>query len=67
MEFNNATLREIEKTVIVQRLEDFKGNRTMTAKSLEIGLRTLQRKLRSCGLSEYLLADVWLMRKRMGG
>lgn len=43
-------LNEIEKRVILTRLSKMKGNRTHTAKSLGIGLRTLQRKLGAFGI-----------------
>lgn len=45
------TLDEIEKSVIMSRLEEFKGNRTHTARSLGIGIRTLQRKLHAYGVN----------------
>lgn len=40
-----ATFAEIEKSVILNRLAKFDGNREKTAASLEIGERTLYRKL----------------------
>ena len=46
-------LKEIEKEAIIQRLDEFDGNRTKTAKDLKIGLRTLQRKLIAYDLSNY--------------
>lgn len=42
-------LEDIERAAILERLELLGGNRTKTAKSLNIGLRTLQRKLREYG------------------
>jgi DNA-binding NtrC family response regulator len=39
------TLREIEKEAIMKRFQECNSNRTRTAKSLGIGIRTLQRKL----------------------
>ena len=43
------TLGEVEKQVILERLYVEDGNMVHTAQSLDIGLRTLQRKLRSYG------------------
>ncbi len=40
------TFEEIEKSVILKRLEEFGGNRTKAAKSLGISLRTLFNKLK---------------------
>lgn len=48
----NSTLANIEKFYILIRLHEHNGNRTHTAKSLGIGLRTLQRKLHAYGLSK---------------
>jgi len=42
----NATLAEIEREAIVQALEHSGGNRQATARSLNIGLATLYRKLK---------------------
>jgi len=39
-------MREIEKTIILEQLKRCRYNRTKTARVLEIGLRTLQRKLK---------------------
>ena len=44
------TLKDIKKRYILARLEHFKGNRTHTAKSLGIGIRTLQRNLKEFGI-----------------
>lgn len=44
-------LREIERNVILSRLVSFKGNKVHTARSLGIGLRTLQRKLKNYGVT----------------
>ena len=43
---HDMTLREIEKSVILETLRRQKFNRTRTAKVLGIGIRTLQRKLK---------------------
>jgi len=42
----NATLAEIEREAIVQALQHSGGNRQATARSLDIGLATLYRKLK---------------------
>lgn len=43
--------RDIEKTVILNTLRLKRYNRTHTAKTLGIGVRTLQRKLKRYGLA----------------
>jgi len=43
------TLREMERKLIESTFERFGGNREKTAKSLQIGLRTLSGKLREYG------------------
>lgn len=50
-------LAEIERIVIVQTLQQKKFNRTHTAKSLGIGIRTLQRKLKQYGLQNWGLTS----------
>lgn len=40
------TLKQIERHIIVKRLKKFNNNRTDTAKSLDISIRTLQRKIK---------------------
>ena len=40
------TLEDIEKAVVLQTLDHYKGNRTQAAKSLGVSVRTLQRRLR---------------------
>ena len=40
------TLRDIEKNVILETLKHQRFNRTRTARILQIGIRTLQRKLK---------------------
>ena len=47
-----STLKERERLVILARLSHYNGNKTHTAKSLGIGLRTLQRKLNTYGVSQ---------------
>lgn len=44
------TLAEIEQNVVLARLDYHKGNRTHTARSLKIGVRTLQRMLKDWGI-----------------
>jgi DNA-binding NtrC family response regulator len=41
----NITLGEMEREIIELALQKYGGNKTRTAKSLDIGLRTLQRKV----------------------
>lgn len=43
-------LKELEKYLILTRLVQCKGNKSNTARSLGIGVRTLQRKLNSYGV-----------------
>ena len=45
------TLREMEKDFIRKTLARTEGNRTRTARILQIGVRTLQRKIKEYGLS----------------
>jgi len=45
-------LHEVERRVILETLEDQKGNRTRTAEVLKIGRRTLIRKLQEYGSTE---------------
>jgi len=44
------TINDFEKKVIEKALEQHQGNRTRTAGSLHIGLRTLQRKMKKFGI-----------------
>lgn len=46
------TLRDIERQVIIETLKQQRFNRTRTAKVLEIGIRTLQRKLKQYQLED---------------
>ena len=46
-------LREIEKIVILETLKQKNFNRTHTARALGIGIRTLQRKLKRYGASDW--------------
>ncbi len=43
------TFTEMEKNLLLARLYELNGNVTRTARSLDIGIRTLQRKLKSYG------------------
>ncbi|MEZ4742765.1 MAG: helix-turn-helix domain-containing protein [Bdellovibrionota bacterium] len=43
---HGMTLKEIEKNVILETLKRQRFNRTRTARVLQIGIRTLQRKLK---------------------
>lgn len=43
------TLREMERKLIEATFNRYAGNREMTAKALQIGLRTLSGKLREYG------------------
>jgi two-component system response regulator HydG len=46
------TLKEVEREVIVQTLEETEGNRTQTARILGISRKTLQNKLKEYGIQE---------------
>ena len=46
------SLQDVEKGYILRSLENEGYNRTRTAATLEIGIRTLQRKLKKWGLSD---------------
>ena len=45
-----SAMQQYERELILEALEHHGGNRTQTAKSLKIGLRTLQRKLADYGI-----------------
>jgi DNA-binding NtrC family response regulator len=47
-----TTLEELERTAVEQALEDHGGNRTHTAQTLGISVRTLQRKLKAWGIDD---------------
>lgn len=49
----DLTLETAEKAHIVRVLDLCNGNRTHAAKILQIGSRTLQRKLKAWDLTEY--------------
>lgn len=44
------TLREIEREVLIQRLQKNHGNRTQTARELGISVRGLRNKINEYGL-----------------
>ncbi len=54
-------LREIERIVILETLRQKNFNRTHTARALGIGIRTLQRKLKRYGASD------WGLKTKVGG
>jgi DNA-binding NtrC family response regulator len=51
--YKAKTMQEIEKEAIIAALDHYDGNRTRAAKSLGIGRRTLQNKLKSYGMADY--------------
>ncbi|KAA3617195.1 MAG: GAF domain-containing protein [Calditrichaeota bacterium] len=46
----NGTLEEFKNKLIIQRVNEFKGNKTLAAKSLDISLRSLQLKAKELGI-----------------
>jgi Nif-specific regulatory protein len=46
----NGTLKEFEINLLKKRLDQFKGNRTLAAKSLDVSVRWVQLKLKEYGL-----------------
>lgn len=46
----NGTLEEFEVLLLKKRLEQFNGNRTLTAKSLDVSVRWIQLKLKELGI-----------------
>ncbi len=44
-----GTLSEFEVLLLKKRLEEFNGNRTLTAKSLDVSVRWIQLKLKELG------------------
>jgi len=49
---SGMTLKEVEREVILQALEEAEGNRTQTARILGISRKTLQNKLKEYGIQE---------------
>lgn len=43
------TLKELEKKALLERLKEFNGNKTHTAKSLDVSVRWIQKKLKEFG------------------
>lgn len=52
--YTEMTLEELEKRHIISTLEHLEGNKTKTAKTLGITVKTLYNKLHSYGMIEYL-------------
>lgn len=50
-------LKDVEKAVILETLKQQHFNRTHTARTLGIGIRTLQRKLKKYGVSHWGLRE----------
>jgi len=44
-----GTLHEFEMLLLKKRLDEFNGNRTLTAKSLDVSVRWIQLKLKEMG------------------
>jgi len=42
----NKTLKQLEKDVLLARLSEFNGNKTQTAKSLDVSVRWVQKKIK---------------------
>jgi Nif-specific regulatory protein len=47
----NGTLKDFEKTLLLKRLKEFEGNRTLTAQSLGVSVRWVQLKLKEIGVN----------------
>ncbi|MBK7105397.1 MAG: sigma 54-interacting transcriptional regulator [Ignavibacteriae bacterium] len=43
---NKSTLRELEKKILLDRLNEFQGNKTLAAKSLDVSVRWIQLKMK---------------------
>jgi two-component system response regulator HydG len=48
---SGMTMREVEKQVIIQTLDEVKGSRTQAAKTLGLSRKTLQNKLKEYGIT----------------
>jgi transcriptional regulator with GAF, ATPase, and Fis domain len=46
-----GTLKEFEKSLLIKRLKEFDGNRTLTAQSLGVSVRWVQLKLKEIGVN----------------
>lgn len=51
------TIEVIEKEVILQALKFYRGNKSMTARSLDISVRTLHNKLERYGMPQEPLPE----------
>lgn len=47
---SDMTLKELEEKILIDRLEEFQGNKTLTAKSLGVSVRWIQKKLKELGI-----------------
>jgi transcriptional regulator with PAS, ATPase and Fis domain len=56
---SGMTLNELERTAIEQALNRFRGNRTHAARSLDISVRTLQRRMKQWSTSERSITHDW--------
>lgn len=43
---SKRTLKDLEKQILLKRLEEFQGNKTLTAKSLDVSVRWIQKKIK---------------------
>ena len=43
---SDQTLKELEKQILLRRLKEFQGNKTLTAKSLGVSVRWVQKKIK---------------------
>ena len=43
---SNKTLKQLEKEILLNRLKEFQGNKTKTAKSLDVSVRWIQKKIK---------------------
>ncbi|MCB9248129.1 MAG: sigma 54-interacting transcriptional regulator [Ignavibacteriales bacterium] len=43
---SSRTLKELEEKILLNRLEEFNGNKTLTAKSLDVSVRWIQKKMK---------------------
>jgi len=60
----SMSLAEIEKVAIIETLNRTEGNREYASKILEIGSRTLYRKLKQYGITSHDDASRWFQRKQ---
>jgi len=43
---SNKTLKQLEEQILLKRLNEFQGNKTLTAKSLSVSVRWIQKKIK---------------------